>query len=241
MFSLFKPSSEKRLELAEAVFDCLKLHTGGIDNKLRQKARIIVEKAKNRQEVLDKVIELCQGIESQKAYYLIGTAYVWKGAKYRKQAITYLEKYLASPVEIKKAFYEREGRMVDGFSSGVQLSYVYSDLAKCYEGDYIFDKALKYYKKALDLDYSVPSTYIHVAKLYVKMNDLDKAIELLEKAKKSKYYKPKKVTMPLDGKTYYDDTFKKVIDNYLEDLKKKKEKGYIYRPRKIKASKEAQK
>jgi len=229
-----KKNVEDTLNLAQALFESLQLSTGFGTGPIYKKAKQIIEKAKNRQEVLDKIIELCQNIEHPKAYYLIGTAYVWKGAKFRRQAIYYLEKYLENPVEIKKSYYNREGKLIDGFTSGIQISYVYRDLAKCYEGEYEFEKALEYYQKAAELDPSVPSVYIHIAQVYVKMNNLDEAIRVLNKAKNSKYYTPTKITDSLDGSVYYDNTFKITIDNYLKDLKEKKKRGYVYKPRKKK-------
>ncbi|RKL63049.1 tetratricopeptide repeat protein [Thermoanaerobacteraceae bacterium SP2] len=233
-FKKRKLSPEKRLELAKALFNNLNLGTGDDDdeNNSNKEALKIIKQAKDRQEVLDKIIELCQDIENPVAYYLIGTAYTWKGAKYRTQAIPYLEKYVANPVEIEKAFYEREGEFIDGFSSGIVLSYVYSNLARCYEGEYIFDKALEYYQKALELDPSVASKYIHLANIYVKMNNLDKAIEVMQNAKNSKYYKTIKKVSPVDGTTICDNSFIYVIDNYLQGLYEKKQKGYVYKPRK---------
>ncbi|MDI6604078.1 MAG: tetratricopeptide repeat protein [Thermoanaerobacteraceae bacterium] len=226
-----KKNIEDDLNLAQALFESLQLSIEFSIDPIHKKAKQIVEKAKDRHEVLDKIIELCQNIEHPKAYYLIGTAYVWKGAKFRREAIYYLEKYLDNPVEIKKSYYSREGKLIDGFTSGVQISFIYGDLGKCYEGEYEFEKALEYYQKAAELDPSVPSVYVHIAQVYAKMKNLDEAIKVLQEAKNSKYYTPIKTISPIDGSTHYDNTFKITIDNYLEDLKEKKEKGYIYKPR----------
>jgi tetratricopeptide (TPR) repeat protein len=227
-------NKEYNLELSQALFKSLQLNIEFGSNPIHKKAKQIAEKAKGRHEVLDKIIELCQNIEHPKSYYLIGMAYVWKGAKFRREAIYYLEKYLNTPIEIEESYYSREGKLVDGYTTGIQISHVYKDLGKCYEGEYEFEKALESYQKAAKLDPSIPSAYVFIAQVLVKMNKLDKAIEVIQKAKNSRYYAPIKTISQFDGKIYYDDTFKIVIDNYLEDLKIKKEKGYVYRPRKKK-------
>ena len=79
---------DDNLEFAQALFDCLKLSVGfGSEGSIQKKAKEFVKNAKDRHEVLDKIIDLCQGIENPKAYRIIATAYAWKGAKYRSQAI----------------------------------------------------------------------------------------------------------------------------------------------------------
>jgi len=74
--------------LAGLLFEKLQLHaTVRIhSSKLDIIAKEMIEKATNRHKILDKIIELCSDIDTPRAYYLIGNAYIWKGAKYRKNA-----------------------------------------------------------------------------------------------------------------------------------------------------------
>ncbi|HOJ48544.1 MAG TPA: hypothetical protein PLD48_06740, partial [Bacillota bacterium] len=192
---------DDNLEFAQALFDCLKLSVGfGSEGSIQKKAKEFVKNAKDRHEVLGKVIELCQGIENPEAYYLIGTAYIWKGAKFRQQAIFYLEKFLSL-----------------SYPETNTLFRIYIDLGKAYEGEYDFYNALRYYLEAKNVNPSISPSYAHIATIYVKMNKLDEAIKFLKDAKKLPYYKPRKIVSPIDGKVSYDDTFKIVIDSYLKD------------------------
>lgn len=60
---------------------------------------------------------------------------------------------------------------------------------------------------------------VHLAKTYVKLNMIDKSLDLLYNFKASTYY----------GQKYKDYAY---IDYMISDLENKKSKGYIYRPRK---------
>ncbi|WP_446715248.1 tetratricopeptide repeat protein [Caloramator sp. Dgby_cultured_2] len=64
------------------------------------------------------------------------------------------------------------------------MFWVYSDLGKCYEGEYDFDNALRCYKLANKMDPAMPSGYIRIAQIYTKLGQIDEAIKLLEQAKK---------------------------------------------------------
>jgi tetratricopeptide (TPR) repeat protein len=220
--SLFRKelSIQDKLDLAEILFDSLKLSAGIrlSSSKIQKIAKPIIEKANNRHEVLDKILKLCSNIKEPHAYYLTGTAYVWKGAKFRKDAINYLEKYSTNPSEaLCGGSYLRGGKFVEQ-TLEMHLHYVYQNLGKAYEGEYDFDKALLYYIKAKESDPYVESSYIHIAEIYSKLGDLDKSIETLKAVQQSEYYKD-------------DNSFKVIIDSYLKEFTDKKERGYIYRPK----------
>ncbi len=105
-------------------------------------------------------------------------------------------------------------------------------LAKQYEKKYNFEKALlhcrladNYFnkeleiqaKQGLDMNYLTP-TKIYESQLLVKMNKLDEAISVLNTSKQLSIYKT-------------DKQYKYAIDMAIADIVKKKEKGYIYKPR----------
>jgi tetratricopeptide (TPR) repeat protein len=230
-------SNNAKLELAKILFDSLKLSVGfgNSNSQLNKIAEKILKEAKDRHKILDKIIELCKDIDDPKAYLIVGRAYVWKGAKFRKEAIKYLEKYLINPTEdsYEKGYVTRDGENVE-ITLEIHLFWVYSDLGECYEGVYDFDNALRCYKLANKMDPAMPSGYIRIAQIYTKLGQINEAIKLLEQAKKTPYYQPKKVKNVLDNSYHIDDSFKVVIDNSLKDFINKKEKGYVYRPRKIK-------
>lgn len=106
------------------------------------------------------------------------------------------------------------------------------NLAKKYEKEYNFEKALLHCRLAdnsiikllelnkkggIDMDYLMPPR-IYESKILVKMGRLDEAIDVLNTRKELDNYKS-------------DLLYRESIDNAIEDIKKKKEKGYIYKPR----------
>lgn len=195
------------VELAEQLFSTLELG-GKIDPKYQSKINSILSQCKSREEILMKVVDLCGDPTTLKRLYIISKAYVWAGAKYRNQAIKYLEMY------IEKGGLDNANR--------IGKSLIYLDLGKAYEGEYKFDMALACYKKAISHNYGTPELCF-IAKLYTKMNMLDKGIELLSNAQKRKIYSS-------------DESFREVVDRELEDLKSKKARGYVYKPRKKQAA-----
>ena len=105
-------------------------------------------------------------------------------------------------------------------------------LAKQYEKEYNFEKALFHCrlaynsfnkeleiqaKQGLDMNYLTP-TKIYESQLLVKMNKLDEAISVLNTSKRLSIYKT-------------DKQYKYAIDMAIADIVRKKEKGYIYKPR----------
>lgn len=105
-------------------------------------------------------------------------------------------------------------------------------LAKQYEKEYNFEKALLHCrlaynsfnkeleiqaKQGLDMNYLTP-TKIYESQLLVKMNKLDEAISVLNTSKRLSIYKT-------------DKQYKYAIDMAIADIVRKKEKGYIYKPR----------
>ena len=107
------------------------------------------------------------------------------------------------------------------------------NLAKYYEKQYDFEKALLHCRLAdnsisklielqkqegLDMDYLTPPR-VYESQLLVKMNRLDEAINVLLPNRELEHYK-------------YDKIFRESIENTIADIQKKKERGYIYKPRK---------
>ncbi len=137
---------------------------------------------------------------------------------------------------IKKRQYKIDKKVDEIHKQDSYYYKMYEDnlaLAKMYEKEYNFDKALLHCRLAdnsimkiielnatigIDMEYLTPPR-MYESQLLVKMNRLDEAIKVLNTSKNISIYK-------------YDTIFKDTIDNALEDLYKKKEKGYIYKPRK---------
>lgn len=181
----------------------------------------LLQDCSTRAEEFVRIAELCLPATTNEQLYYASKSYVWAGASYRKEAIYYLEKYIES------------GATYEGTPSGIRkmngvtydlkamsISNVYSDLAKCYEGEYEFDKAIENYEKAASFSPHSLAFITSLANIYVKKNQLGKAKDILEAATNSGAYK--------------DEEFRTAIDKHLIDINDKIKRGYIYRPRKKK-------
>ena len=212
----------KNADIAEWIFNTI-----GLGSPLTKYQRIVVKiytyNCKSRQDVLDVIIKLCSEPKTAKQRYYLAMAYAWSNKEYRDKDIHYLHFYLDNELYNVKT---EEQRLT-------HLSNIYRELANKYEQTYQFEEALKYCrmsndyilkyingnkKNGIDSSFMIP-TRIYESQLLVKMNRLDEAIKVLNTSKDISIYK-------------YDTIFKDTIDNALEDLYKKKEKGYIYKPRK---------
>lgn len=133
------------------------------------------------------------------ALRMCGSIYESWGVKYRLLAIDCYEKSL----QLK-------------FDSGTCRS-----LASLYEKDHQFEKALDLYVLFLEKNPGSPSSYISLANCLKKVNKLDYAIQVLHSAQKTEYY----LYPPKHDYVH----FKETIDSHLEDIEKKREKGYVFR------------
>lgn len=203
----------------------------------------ILKKCHSRQEVLDKVLEYCIEADTPQKRYLLAKASSWSNAKYRKQSIYYITKYLNN--ELYEYQYKNISHFLncigyDSFKATAQekeetekrihISNIYQDLGKSCEGEYLFTDAKISYSKAVELTPFYAHCYIKLSQIYEKMNTLNEAMNVLISAKKSIYYPPYTYTDVL-GKAYTDTTFKEVIDRYIKELQEKIDKGYVYKAR----------
>ena len=217
---LFKQKyNTDRVELAYQLFKSLSL---GGSPSYEYKADIdrIYAECTDRQKgyapqktLLLKVIELAGKPDTPKQRYLLGIAYAWLGAKYRQQAIEYLESYINGPLIDKRKFH---------------LAEMYGYLGAAYEGEYEFQKALESYAEALKIDSYSPTPYIKVIDVLVKMNRMDLALEIIDNAKGNTQYNA--------NSNYLSNDFTNAINAKEQEIKDKIAKGYIYRPHKRKDS-----
>ncbi len=194
----------------------------GVGAELSALAKKELKKCPTRQDVLIRAIELCNGFNSPEALYVISYCYVWLGAKYRKQAIEWLEKYIAAGAICR---YTPIGHVkMNGYTvnqKSANISDVYSNLGKAYEGEYIFDKAKEAYAQAVKYAPYFPSSYVFYAKVLVKENNLEAALDYLKSQRKVSYYSS-------------SDDFNSIIEAEIADVIEKQNKGYVYKPRKKK-------
>jgi len=194
----------------------------GVGAELSALAKKELEKCPTRQDVLLRAIELCKDDDSPEALYVIAHCFVWLGARYRKSAIIWLEKYIEAGAVCKYIptdYIKMDGYTVDQKSANI--SAIYSYLGKAYEGEYIFDKAKEAYAQAVKYAPYFPSSYVFYAKVLVKENNLDSALNYLKLQRRVSYYS-------------LDDEFKLSIETEIADVIEKQNKGYVYKPRKKK-------
>jgi len=222
------------IDLAEKVFDTLSLSTGTVAGRDKKQIETILKQCPTRQDVLNKVIELCGEPVIPRQRYFLAKAYALSRVEFRKQAIIHIEQYLNNPL-YENAYINHHHSFADKFFSlneemNIHLSDMYSDLGKAYEGEYEFDKALNCYKKENELVPFWAAPYCRICSILIKQNKLADAMETYLVAKKSPYYKPLKFKIGDDA--YTEDTFKIVIDNHIIELQGEIDNGYVYKPRK---------
>ena len=181
----------------------------------------LLQDCSTRAEEFVRIAELCLPATTNEQLYYASKAYVWAGASYRKEAIYYLEKYIEAGATYEgtpSGTREMNGVIYD--LKAMSISNVYFDLAKCYEGEYEFDKAIENYEKAANFSPHNQAFIINLSNVYVKKNQLEKAKDILEVETNSGAYK--------------DEEFRTAIDKHLIDINDKIKRGYIYRPRKKK-------
>lgn len=210
-------SVEKKheIEIAHAYW------SGSDKSEITQELETLLSNCATRSEELEKIAELCIPAKTPEELYLVSKAYVWAGAKYRKEAIKYLNEYISVG-----AFWDGlpDGQIqMKGYTfdqKAGNIASVWSDLGTCYEGEFEFEKAYHCFEKAFSILPYSPSNLIKMSNILVKKNELNNALSLLQNSKNSIYYK-----LP---------EFASAINKTILDIQNKMEKGYVYKPRKKK-------
>lgn len=188
-----------------------------------------------RQDYLDKIIELCTPANTAQRRYLIATALAWSTVKRRKEAIIAIKNYLDNPL-YTKAYENRSYGLIAGVkpdSRSMHIAEMYTYLGKAYEGEYQFEDAYQSFLKAIKYAPYSTSHYCDLINVLIKMNRMDDARQVCLDAQQLPYYQPYHGKL-YNGKTFIDDSFKKLIDSQLQDIDKKIDRGYVYKPRKRK-------
>lgn len=198
---------------------------------LSRKAEKLISQCGHRTDVLKKAIELCDNPVTPKELYVVSSSYVWLGAAYRKEAIIYLRKYIA----VGATYEDTPSDIINIYGYDINqkesnIANVYYNLGMCLEKEYIFNDAITAYKAASDHDKYFAHYIICVANVYVKMNDYNSAIDLLNMAKSSLYYREYEKES-YDGTVTINNDFMFCIDRAITEIIAKKENGYIYRKR----------
>lgn len=221
-------------DIAQALFDSLNVGHN-IPNSLTNIINQILDNCKTRQDILNKIIELTIDANTPHKRYLLAMANIYSGAKYRQNAIHYINLYL------NNLLYEDAWKHIHHdinntlqIEKNIHISQMYLYLGKAYEGEYQFPEAFNAYKTAIKFDPTSPIAVIDSSNVMVKMNQLNEALAFLESFTNSPHYINMNKKITLDGKTHYDDWYKTSIDNAISNVKDKIKSDYRYRPRKKK-------
>ncbi len=188
--------------------------------------KYILKDCKNRQEVLNKVIEICGKPNTPQKRYIHAITYACSNKEYRDKAIYYLELYLNNELW-EEGFIHKFKNIKDAYDIQ-KKDHIYDltkYLAEIYAKEYKFNDSLKNYEKMIELDPYLPFGYSGKVSTLIKQHKIDEAIFFLKKVKKSKYYIKNEEYSP---NTWLIDS----INNLLKDCINKKEKNYVYKPRK---------
>lgn len=197
------------IDLAEQLMNSLML--GGSVSKLyAKKVKEISEKCERQGAIAAYASDLCGEPDTAKGYCIKSNACEWAGAKYRPDTIRWTLKWIDAGLSYPgmdpwhySGCTVKQSREYDAFMR----------LGKAYEGEYMFEEALSSYKKASTARPDAYSIVVYMSKVLTKMNKLDEAIQLVS-------------TSQCEGK--FDENVRRAT---LEDLKEKKARGYVYKPR----------
>lgn len=157
----------------------------------------------------------------------VAIAYTREGAKYRKIAINYFERFFKNSQELPVMPF---GAVHPGFgeTDDYQRRVIYSDwylhstLSELYEKEYEYEKAIAELKLCIECSHGENSAdYTRIGDNLIKIST-DKAKAYYDGLLQSEVYKKHKTA----------------IDYAYRDLKEKIEHGYVYKPRKTKTDPE---
>lgn len=156
-----------------------------------------------RREIADIIVENYKSSQDPLDVLGVAYAYLWKGAKFRKESIIYFEKFLSFSLE-----YDLTYPCINEWS-------IYSDLATLYEKEQTYSEAIACLHKCICIDKnSNAADYTRIGDILIKI-DINKAedfyIKLLNDNRLKKY--------------------KRQFAFALDDVIEKKKSGYVYRPR----------
>lgn len=206
----------QNIELALQI--CNYYQGGVVSPPYTYKVQRLIKKCGSKKDCLMAAINLCGNPITPKQLYIVSTCYVLAGASYRPQAIEFLNKYINVGAVWEGT--PRSNITIDGYTINqlkINKASVYCDLGKAYEGEYQFDNALISYSNSLKCDPSYTPAISYSADIYVKKNLIDSGLNFLKSYRNSPF---KDVRLIASEKT--------------KELKDKKSKGYVYRPRKRK-------
>lgn len=218
IFNKFKVNKNANNNIELALQVCNYYHGGLVSPSYTYQVQRFINRYGSKKDSLIAAINLCGNPITPKQLYIVSTCYVLAGASYRPQAIEFLNKYINVGAVWEGT--PRSNIIIDGYTINqlnINKASVYCDLGKAYEGEYQLDDALMSYFHSLKCDPSYTPAISYSADVYVKKNLIDSGLNFLKNFRKSPF---KDVRLIASEKT--------------KELKDKKSKGYVYKPRKRK-------
>lgn len=193
---------------------------GGVAKDYEHQVNRFFEKNEsNRIKTLSSAAALIDTPSTTKELYAVSKAYVWAGAKYRKEAIKYLKEYVDVGAYwdglSNSYFFDSSG--ASNSQADIQRSFVYTDLGDALESEYEFDEAIEAFQKAISLAPNMVHNYVKQAGVYVKLGKIEDGISILKRSKKQ-----------------LSKVDQELVNEKIADLADKLARGYVYRPRKSK-------
>lgn len=218
--SLFSSSSPaiNNVDLAEKVMESLLLssevHSGGkisTGDRYSREVKAIHDRYQRQGAIAAHASALCGNPTTAKGYCIKSWACEWAGAKYRAETIKWTLKW----IETGLSYPGMDPWHYTGCTAKQSREYkAYDRLGKAFEGEYMFEDALSSYKKAYEARPDAYHLVVNMSNVLTKMNRLDDAIELVS-------------TAPCN-----DPCSKNIRRDTIKELKEKKARGYVYKPRK---------
>lgn len=206
-------SESGRLAISKSIIDSTLL--GASDGRYQKYIKSLVNNKQKGQEI----ISLLSKNDTQAAHYYKARAYQLLGAKFRQDQIDSCNTLIKSNFDLDEH----------------ESIYILNLLAEAYEGEYLFDEAINTYEKLLKKHKGYSPAQVKIAYIMVKQNRLDDAIAYLKTILKELKSKPYYYTDPLTKKKTVHYNYKKdltLFAAHIKELEEKKEKGYVYKPRK---------
>ncbi len=234
--SILNPSrkAERNLDRAEELLKVLLCPQEAPKSRDAEKA---LKEFPSRQAKIDRILELCGEPETPRQRYIRAMAISFEKSDDRNRAISAFVKYLAGEPYEGAWLHARHTLGNRPFSpeeeKNIHLAEMYAHLGALYSARGDYKQAFACAQKEMELVPFYPGPYCRASDLCVKKNQLPEAMNILVHAKKTDFYRPLKYRDGA-GETVTEDTFRRVIDRHIEELKKKIDRGYEYNPKKKK-------
>lgn len=189
------------------------------------------ELCNKRSDLLVRAAELVGEPITAKELYTVSHAYLDAGASFRNKAIEYLEKYISVGACWEETPAGTQNDLgVKRDLRNTAIANVHISLGKLYEAEYRFDEAMEQYRTAFELCPYDADGIVGMSGIYIKTGDYDGGIKMFKDVLKSKYYRV------YIYRGIENTGFVSSVDHAYNNLLEKQQTGYVYRPRKKKAT-----